>query len=608
MRAATGALALVAVVIGLAIRPREGGLRRAPVLVGAALAAYALVSGLSLVWAASAERAFIEFDRALMYVSIFAAVVVLQRLGGAARWAAGLAAGIAAVCAVAFIGRCFPSLGWTHSLGTLLPAVRGRLSYPMGYWNGLGIFAGLGVTLLIACATSARHPVSRFVALAPIPLLAAVIYLTASRGAVAVVVAGCVALIALTARRVAVTAAFAVAAGGSAIVIAALSGRDALTNNPALPAASSQGHSTALIVLLACVVTGGLHALVSSSRIRDVHLPRPAAAAIAVLIAIVVLVGALASHPSRRIHAFKAPPAGGVVRNFTEQHFLSGGGSGRWQFWGAAWTEFRSEPLRGQGAGSFEAWWDRHGPIAYYVRDAHSLWLQTLGELGLLGFLPLLVAFAGGLAVGLGRLRARPPDERVAVAGVLATLIAWCVGAAIDWIWQLTAVGMIGVVCLALLCGRATAPASGTREVPRAAARGAAVAAVAAAAVVAIVLSGAMALPWLVEREIHASQAAVRSRNLGEAITRARAARSLQPWAASPYLQLALTNERGGALRAARRAIAGATRRDPSDWRLWLVYTRIATESGRPKLARRTLAAMRKLNPRSPLFAAGGSP
>ena len=45
----------------------------------------------------------------------------------------------------------------------------------------------------------------------------------------------------------------------------------------------------------------------------------------------------------------------------------------------------RDEPLHGTGAGSFEAHWLRERPISFYARDAHNLYLETLGELGALG-------------------------------------------------------------------------------------------------------------------------------------------------------------------------------------------------------------------------------
>jgi Tfp pilus assembly protein PilF len=88
-------------------------------------------------------------------------------------------------------------------------------------------------------------------------------------------------------------------------------------------------------------------------------------------------------------------------------------------------------------------------------------------------------------------------------------------------------------------------------------------------------------------------------------VSDARSAVRLQPWASSPYLQLALVSEASGNLPAARAAIGRAIHRDPSSWSVWLVAARIATKQGDLAAARRGLARAKSLNPRSPLFAGG---
>ena len=50
------------------------------------------------------------------------------------------------------------------------------------------------------------------------------------------------------------------------------------------------------------------------------------------------------------------------------------------------------DPVAGDGAGSYESWWAEHASFTYFVRDAHSLYLEALGELG---------SSASLLAVGL---------------------------------------------------------------------------------------------------------------------------------------------------------------------------------------------------------------
>ena len=113
----------------------------------------------------------------------------------------------------------------------------------------------------------------------------------------------------------------------------------------------------------------------------------------------------------------------------------------------------------------------------------------------------------------------------------------------------------------------------------------------------------AAALPLLTNREIQASQAAVRAGDLGAAFKRADNARKIEPWATSPYQQLALVSEQaqeyGDAQYWARKAIEHA----PNDWQPWFLLTRFRAENGQVTAAVITLQHTRELNPRSELLA-----
>ena len=121
-----------------------------------------------------------------------------------------------------------------------------------------------------------------------------------------------------------------------------------------------------------------------------------------------------------------------------------------------------------------------------------------------------------------------------------------------------------------------------------------------AALAVAWVLICAQAIPLLANREVARSQAAVGRSELATALKHANAARDIQPWAASPYVQLALVNEEAGALARARDWIDEAIDRDRRNWRLWLVLARLETKLGYPRAAADSLRRAIELNPRSP--------
>jgi Tfp pilus assembly protein PilF len=111
-------------------------------------------------------------------------------------------------------------------------------------------------------------------------------------------------------------------------------------------------------------------------------------------------------------------------------------------------------------------------------------------------------------------------------------------------------------------------------------------------------------VPLLAQVRIGESQSASRQGAMSSALADARAAVRVQPWASTPYLQLALVYEQNGALSSARSAIEQALARDPGGWQLALVSARLETEQGDIAAARKEYARARALNPRSPLFAA----
>jgi hypothetical protein len=218
----------------------------------------------------------------------------------------------------------------------------------------------------------------------------------------------------------------------------------------------------------------------------------------------------------------------------------------------------------------------------------------------------LVAAFGCGLVAALGRLRRRSDDSRALTAAFAATFVAFAAAAAIDWAWELTVIGVIGILCLGLACGPATAsprqpPLAATRQSrSRWVLRGGLVAAGLGVIV-------ALAIPLLAQNQIRASQEAAAGGDGKAALKDALGARGLQGWAASPHLQVALVQEQAGNLRAARKSIAEAIDRDRSDWRSWLVSARLEAKSGHARRAREQLREARRLNPRSPVLAATGA-
>ena len=439
----------------------------------------------------------------------------------------------------------------------------------------------------------------RALAVLPLPAVAAVLYLTSSRGGAIAAGIAVVAFVALSARRWAAAVAVAVAAGGSAAVIGVLSTRTELVNDPfGSSAAVGQGRTAAVLVFVICLATALLYGGLLSVPVRAPTVPRLVTWA-AIGVVVLGLAAALAAgHPGERFRHFKQPPKA-IGATTIEAHLFSGSGRGRWQLWTAAAQAFRAHPVAGGGAGSYEAWWAQHRTIQLFVRNAHSLYMETLAELGVVGLALLLGALVSGLVVGVVRLRAATGDARVALAALLAAYLAYLFEAGVDWMWQVTAVTVLAFACLGLMTGPATALSA--RRVGAVQPRANPLVRVGALAVAWFCI-GCLTIPLLAELKVEQSQAAVRNGNSREAIKDALDARKLQSWAATPYLQLALVQEASGNLPAAQGAIVRAISNDASDWRLWLVAARIATESGDVPLARRYLHEAEHLNPLSPIF------
>lgn len=604
----------LALAVALALWPRDR-LPRGALAVGAALGALAAFTALSIAWSDSAEKAFGEFDRVLLYLGVFALAVVAAPRGSARRWSDGIALGLAGIGLLALASRLFPGLVGQGDLPRFLPGVGTRLSYPLDYWNGLAIAVALCFPLLLRAAVAARSPVGKGIALAPVPALAATIYLTSSRTGVAVAVLGSLVFVAICGRTLAAAAAAAFSAAGTAGAVAVLAARPQLVDGPlSTHAAVSQGRSAAILIALLCIAVGGAWAAASLAPAKimpgGLRTSRSLKGVAAVLVLGAVAVAALAVDPVDKFERFKRPPV--EITNlprqgFTEAHLRSANGSGRWQLWGAALDEFGTRPAVGRGAGSYEAWWAQHGSLAAFVRDAHSLYLETMGELGVTGLFLLALFFAAAVVTGVRRLLRSASTERVAIAAIAASCAAFAVALTVDWMWELTAVGAVGILCLGVLVGPATLPGAPATAVhartlpgkssPRALGLRGGFVLLSLAAIV------CQAIPLLAQARIRESQNAARRGDGAAAARTALAARALQPWAASPYLQLALVREQAGDLGDARLEVRRAIERDPSDWRLWLTSARIDTKAGAVRQARQSLDRAKALNPRSPLFA-----
>ncbi len=426
-------------------------------------------------------------------------------------------------------------------------------------------------------------------------------YFTLSRGGIAAAIIALIVFLALTSDRLPKLLTLLVAGTGGAILIAAASQRDALQNGLLNTAARDQGNEILAMTVIVCagvaLVQAGISlALAHDMRPRWSHFSRRLSAGIVVSGLVVVLAIAAATDAPGR--------ASGAWNDFREANGPSSGakrlesfsGNGRYQWWSSAIREEQTKPLTGTGAGTFEYWWARNGDSAGFVRDTHSVYLQTLGELGIVG-LVLIGGFLLAILIGGTRRTLRAAHQRRPhLAAALAGCVAFCVSATFDWVWQLA------VIPVALLLLASVLVTAGDRPPQDGSARlrlpmRAAFAVVSVAAIVGI------AIPLSSSTLIRQSQADARGADLPAALHAARSAQNVQPGAAAPRLQQALLLEAQGNLPAATAAARAAAQRESTNWRTWLVLSRVEAEGGRAVAAVRHYRRARSLNPRSPLFA-----
>jgi O-antigen ligase len=285
----------------------------------APLVALGLLSVASAAWSASPSASLLDAQRTLLYVAALASFALAGE---------GLVAGVAVGAGT--IGVWALATRVVH--GTAVDPFEGRLlTGPIGYANGLGALAAIGIAV---CATAALTRRDTRLALSLLVLVPTLL-LTESRGAEAAVVIGCVV--------------------GAAVVMR-----------------------------------------------------RPAVAGLALGVSTVLLTTLLVWTPAAA--------------------------GDRASYWSGARETALAHPFGGTGAGTYglvHVQWP-------WARDAHSLYLQALAELGIPGLVLLVMFVTFPLVVAIRRGLAAPA----------AGLAVFALHAGVDWDWQLPAVTVAGLALM----------------------------------------------------------------------------------------------------------------------------------------------------------------
>jgi hypothetical protein len=547
---AFGWTALLAVVVVPSVE-----LSRLEWMTVSALAALTAWTAASTAWSADVTQTGLEVERTLVYLTGVGAALLVLRRGGVNRFLGALLTAIAAVSAYALATRLFP-----ERLAKFDLVAVNRLEQPLGYWNSLGTFCAMGALLALGFAARARSMWARVLAAATLPILLATLYFTFGRGAWIALGIGIAAAVALDGRRLQLITTLLGLALPAALAVWLASRSDALTNRRfVLSAASHDGHRLAPIMVVLALASAALTLVLALAgerlrpppRVRTVYAAAICGLLAAGVVAFFAAYGAPWSVAQRAYHSFSAT---GEARQDLNQRLFTFAGSGRADFWAVAWHEARQHPLLGSGAGTYEQYWLRLRSIESDVRDAHSLYLEMLAELGPVGLALVVIALAAPL---LAAIRAR---RNLLVPVAFGSYVVYLVHAAADWDWEMTAVTLTALLCGVVLL----VSARGERPRPLAGGTRAAVAAVALAAV-AFSFVGLMA-----NTAASASREAALAENWTRAAAEARRASRWAPWSAQGWQALGEARLQQGHLREARASLRQALAKEPRNWSLWL--------------------------------------
>lgn len=540
---------------------------------------------LSISWSVAPAVSVTEVERTVVYLAAAAAILAVTDMR-ASRYVLG--AVVAAICVIAAFGlatRLIPDrVGIYDGTGVY------RLAEPIGYWNGLGLFAAIGAIAATGFAARARLAGTRAAAAAALVLLVPTLYFTFGRAAWIALGVGTAATLAADPRRLQYLATLCLV-GPAPFAAVLLASREPGLTHPgsALARAAHDGHRLALELLALGIAAAALAsvAVILERRVaipvglRRVFAGTAAAAAVAAAAAGLAVAGGPARIVEHAYAAFTAPPPH-ATRDLNRR-LLSFSGNGRADLWRIAWDEAAQHPLLGAGPGTYERYFLAHEPPdVSRVRDAHSLYVETLAELGPVGLGLLLVVLSTPF-VALRRSRRHP-----LVPAAFGAYVAYVVHTGVDWDWELPAVTLAGLFCgLVVLVtarrGNSLPPLGPRARWPLTAG------AVLAAAFAGVTLIGHTAL----SRSVSARERG----DLGTAATDARRAHRLLPWSPAPWDALGRTQLAAGLVTDARRSLRKAISLDRGDWQLW--YDLAAATDGRAHT--RALQRAAALYPRADL-------
>jgi O-antigen ligase len=571
-------LALSAAVVSVRSFPTGWGLVSL-----AALTALLALGALSMTWAESVDRAWLESGRLVLYVAFFglALFAIRDRRQGLAAMTA-ITAGAAAVVIATEVTLFSDSAPGQFS--------GFRLNEPIGYVNGVAGCLLIGTWMFVGLAERFRSWWAQAVLMGLATMGGCLLVLTQSRAvmpAIAVSIVCCLVPVGRLRRAWFLTfvlAGIALASPRLLDVFAQEHLKETLLPRP------DSVHPAATAALFASIGTAAAWGLACAvaSWVGISRQVRAAAAATLVVLVVTAVAAAFAfEDPVGRIDRAAHDFLELKVDPTATERFTSGGGY-RADLWRIAWDQFERKPLTGIGLGNYELPFVIERHHQQYVKQPHSLEMQMLAELGIFGLVALALFVAGVYAAAWRARRADPAERAVLVAG-LGAFTVWLTHTSMDWLYNLPAITGMALLAAAAVAGLGRRPARALSHRSDRVTRLLAVCAVALAA-------AAVGRHWVADLYRESGQRALAHHPV-RALEQASASLQLNPDSLETDYLAAAAYARIGRYDAARVTLLKATRLEPSRYVPWALLGDLAVRKGRLSEAKRYYARAAELNP-----------
>ena len=556
---AWGAVALVSCVLLVALVLTQRFAVAPPA--GLALAGVTVIvvwSAVSMTWAESLDQAWNEVNRYGFYAITLALVVgAVRTRRHAARVMGVLTAGMAVTV--------------LYTVGAMLLGDGGsmfkdfRLEDPLGYVNGMAGLALMAFWPFLALAEGARTPVARGAALGLAVLAADLVVLTQSRAAVPAVAASALLMLVLLPGRTTRGWALLVAGAGVAVSLpVVLDVYGEFSEQVALPSDATV-RSAAAAACAAAIGAGAVWGIACSVAPRVVR-PSHRRVSVGALVAIALVAAGVAvasvDDPVGRVKSEYDAFVSLKVDESRATRFSSGGGF-RYDLWRIAADQFADSPLRGVGAGNYDTTYYRERRNPQPAPQPHSLEMQLLGELGIVGVLGLLLLVGGVL---WGAFRAWHRLDRWVVVGATGVFLAWLAHTSVDWLHNIAGLTGIALVAAGVLVTSPDTPGAQRGPVGR---RRATLPLIGVVALLAV-LAAAEGRRWAADYYLARSGSEL-SADAGAALHDADRALDLNPESLPTHYATARAYAQLGRYDAARTTLLEATRKEPSDYVPWVL-------------------------------------